>query len=64
MTNDRDIIDQIEAVRSRNNRVWMNLVRLALEVAPERAKQLFAEISANDEKILKLSKELARREPA
>lgn len=53
------IIDEIEAVRARNNKAWMGLVRLALEVAPERAKAIFAEISKNDEEILELSKRLA-----
>lgn len=58
--NESELIDEIENVRSRNNRVWMNLVRLALEVAPERARALFSEISKNDEEILALSKMLAK----
>jgi hypothetical protein len=53
------IIDEIERIRAQNNSIWMRLVRLALEVAPERARAIFKEISSNDEEILRLSRRLA-----
>lgn len=56
---DRSLIDQIEAVRRQNNSRWMDLVRLALESAPIRARQIFAQISTHDAEILNLSKQLA-----
>lgn len=51
-------IDEIEQIRSSNNKNWMDLLRLALEVAPERAKVIIAEIYKHDDKISKLIKEL------
>lgn len=57
---DRDLIARITTIRSLNNRRWMQLVELALEVAPERARAIFAQISNNDAAILKLSQELAQ----
>lgn len=57
---DRDLIARITTIRSINNRRWMQLVELALEVAPERARELFKSIARNDAAILKLSQELAQ----
>ena len=33
-------IDQIEKVRSKNNKNWMDLYRLAFEVKPEKAVKI------------------------
>lgn len=57
---DKELIDCIEAMRRANNGRWMDLVRLALEVAPDRARELFKSIARNDAAILKLSQELAQ----
>jgi len=57
---DSSLIDQIQEIRRLNNRLWMDLVRLALEAAPERARDLFRQISSKDEEILALSRQLAR----
>jgi hypothetical protein len=46
--NDSDIVDQIEIIRSNNNRLWMQLVRLALTSAPEEAKRILRQIKNND----------------
>lgn len=54
-----DLIDCIESVRARNNTHWMNLVRLAFEVAPDRAKAIMQEIERGDRRILQLTQELA-----
>ncbi len=52
------IIDQIQEIRFKNNMNWMNLVRLAFEIAPERAKEIMRKISDHDAEILELSKQL------
>jgi hypothetical protein len=49
-------IDSIQETRSVNNKLWMDIVRLVMEVAPERAREIFNQIEENDEKILNLSK--------
>lgn len=54
-----DLVDQIEEVRASNNRSWMDLMRLALELDPERAKQIISDIREHDRQILKLLDELA-----
>ena len=56
--NNNSIIDQIEGIRFKNNMNWMNLVRLAFEVAPDRAKEIMRKISEHDAEILELSKQL------
>ena len=53
-----EIIDQIEAVRTRNNKNWMDLLRLAFKHSPKEAAVIFAEIFKEDSEISKLSKQL------
>ena len=56
---DMDIIDEIQRIRTNNNKVWMDLVRLAVRVAPTESKKLFAEITNNDEQVSLLLRKLA-----
>ena len=56
--NANKIIDDIEKVRSRNNSCWMQLLKLALKVAPKEVADIFKNITTNDAKINKLSKML------
>ena len=53
------IIDQIEAVRSRNNVNWMDLLRLAFKKSPKEAEQIMARINHDDTEISSLLKQLA-----
>lgn len=57
---DLEIIDAVEAARKGNNTNWMDLVRLAFEVAPERARPIFAKINDSDGKIGRLLDQLAK----
>ena len=57
---DADLIDRIEAIRAQNNRHWMNLVRLAYELAPDRAKALLRQIEQCDGEVRRLTQELAK----
>lgn len=57
---DLEIIDKVEQARKGNNVNWMNLVRLAFEVAPERARPIFAKINEGDGEISKLLDQLAK----
>lgn len=59
MTDD-EILDAIQAIRARSNVLHVSVQRIALEMAPERTKELLREIIANDERITVLSKELAK----
>ena len=42
---DLEIINKVEQVRKGNNVNWMDLVRLAFEVAPDRARPIFKKIN-------------------
>lgn len=57
---DLEIIDAVEAARKGNNTNWMDLVRLAFEVAPEKARPIFAKINGGDGEISKLLDKLAK----
>ena len=56
---DLEIIDEIEAIRAKNNINWMDVVRMCFELAPDRARKLFSEIKECDRKIQRLSDDLA-----
>ena len=51
-------IDKIQKIRAKNNKLWMDLMRLAFDHAPEQAKVIMSQISQNDEKITKAVKEM------
>lgn len=53
-----EIIDQIEAVRSKNNKNWMDLMRLAFKHAPEEAAEIVADIYREDSEISALAAKL------
>jgi len=56
---DLEIIDAVEEARKGNNVNWMDLVRLAFEVAPDRARKIFAKINSSDGEISRLLDQLA-----
>lgn len=58
LTNYLALIKEIEKVRSRNNKNWMDLYRLAFEVAPERSINIIKKILKEDKSISKLAKKL------
>lgn len=53
-----DLIDQIEKIRGKNNKNWMDLLRLAFKHAPEEAGQIMAEIYKMDGDISQLARKL------
>lgn len=55
----RDWIEEIQIIRAKNNKLWMELVRIAAESAPERTKRVMREISSNDEAVTRIVKEYA-----
>lgn len=46
-------ISQIERIRVRNNRLWVQLLRIAVESQPVRAREVITKISKNDREITK-----------
>tara|TARA_B100000963_G_C22502516_1_gene614517 strand:+ start:565 stop:768 length:204 start_codon:yes stop_codon:yes gene_type:complete len=54
-------ISQIEKTRKRNNRNWMDLLRLSFRYNPPEAKKILKEIFKEDKKVNKLLKELLKK---
>ncbi len=48
------IVKQIELARSKNNKNWMDLLRLAIKESPKKAKNILSKINKQDRKISKL----------
>lgn len=57
-TNTMEVIDQIEAARSKNNRNWMDLLRLAYRHAPDEAAEIVREIYREDHRVSELVKQI------
>ena len=54
------IIDEIEKIRSKNNKNWMNIMRLAFKNSPKGTAKIMAEIYKEDNRISKLAKKLTK----
>ena len=54
-----NLIDAMESIRTKNNVNWMDLVRLAFEVDPVRAKSIIRQIVDNDRHIANILEQLA-----
>ena len=52
------IFDNIEKIRSRNNKNWIDILRLAFKHSPNEAKKIFKQIVNKDRKLIKLAKDL------
>jgi len=59
---DKDILDEIEQIRSQNNTLWMDVVRLCFELDPIKSRKIFYKIKECDKKINQLSRELSSNE--
>ena len=58
ISEENEIINQIEKIRARNNKNWMNILRLAIQYAPEQTKDIIQDIGKCDAEINKLTKKL------
>ena len=54
------IIKQIETVRSKNNKNWMDLYRLAFAVAPDESVKIIKKILSRDKSVSKLAEKLIK----
>jgi len=52
------LINQIEKLRSKNNKNWMDLVRLALKIDFEKTAKLLNKINMHDKKISQISSKI------
>lgn len=54
------IVDEIQKVRSKNNKNWMDLLRLALKLDHKASSKILSQIYKEDQKISKLAKKLRK----
>lgn len=54
------IFNEIEKTRSRNNKNWMDLLRLSFDSNPNETINIISEILKKDEKLIKLAKKLKK----
>ncbi len=52
------IVDQIQKIRSKNNKNWMDLLRLSLKLDHSKTSKILSKIYTDDQKISKLAKKL------
>ena len=65
MKNDRikkalKLVDQIEKIRSRNNKNWMDLLRISLKFDFKKTSKVLEEICKHDHNIHKLAKKISK----
>ena len=53
------IISKIEKIRSKNNVNWMNILKLAFELDPNRSIKIMRKINYDDKKISQLLKKFS-----
>ena len=52
------IVNQIQKVRSKNNKNWMDLLRLSLKLDHKTSSKILSQIYKEDQKVSKLAKKL------
>ncbi len=55
-----DLIDKMELIRANNNKNWMDLVRLAMDLNPIKTKEILKGIVEHDRKIAGILEELSK----
>ena len=55
---DSNIFDKIESIRSKNNKNWMDLLRLSLKLDFNTTSQILKEICKDDRRISKLAEKI------
>ena len=56
-----NIINKIENVRKKNNKNWMDILRIAFKYAPAEASKVLAQIYKEDGKLNSLAKKLKKK---
>ena len=54
------IINNIQKIRSNNNKNWMNILKLAFKSNPKQASKILGKITTLDKKISKLTSKLQK----
>ena len=60
MKNKNNLIKSVEKIRSRNNKNWMDLLRLSLKLDFKSTSKILKDIVSDDKKISDLAKKIYR----
>jgi hypothetical protein len=60
--NDDKIINKISQIRKNNNKLWMNILKIAFKKDEKKARKILRDIVVNDSKITELCKILCNKE--
>ena len=52
------LVEKIEKIRSKNNKNWMNLLKLSLKLDPKNTSKILKEICKEDKKVSRIAKKL------
>ena len=55
------IINEIERVRKKNNKNWMEILRISFKYAPKQTAKVFSAIYKEDRKLKNLAKKLTKK---
>ena len=58
--NIKKVFNEIEKIRSKNNKNWMNLLRLSYDLKPKETIKIINQILNKDEKLISLAKKLKK----
>lgn len=58
--NIKKIFNDIEVIRRKNNKNWMNLLRLSYETKPKETIKIINQILSKDEKLFALARKLKK----
>ena len=60
MKNDKkiNIVNEMQKVRARNNKNWMNILKVAIKFAPNETQKIMKKINNDDKKISNLVSKL------
>ena len=56
----KKIFKEIENLRAKNNKNWMDLLRLYFEIDPKKTIKIIQNILSKDEKLIKLANKLKK----
>ena len=56
-----NVISRIEKVRKKNNKNWMDILKIAFRYAPDEASNVLSQIYKEDKKLSSLAKKLTKK---
>tara|TARA_B100001179_G_C18275540_1_gene268709 strand:+ start:53 stop:253 length:201 start_codon:yes stop_codon:yes gene_type:complete len=54
------MVNQIQKIRTKNNKNWMDLLKLSLKLDPKKTSKILNEIYEFDQQISKIAKKLSK----